>query len=67
MSMLKTAFTEIMASVLTHSSIRASTDSVESALAIWRKSTLAPSRFGASARLRKNDAAVIVSVTGQRP
>jgi len=65
--MLKTAFTEIMASVLTHSSIRASTDSVESALAIWRKSALAQSRFGASAPLRKTGAALIVTVSGQRP
>ena len=65
--MLKTAFTEIMASVFTYSSIRPSTDSVESAFAIGRKSTLAQSRFGASARLRKTDAALIVTVSGQRP
>jgi hypothetical protein len=65
--MLKTAFTEIMASVFTYSSVRPSTDSVESAFAIGCRSALAQSRFGASARLRKIDAALIVTVSGQRP
>jgi hypothetical protein len=65
--MLKTAFTEIVVSVPTHSSIRATTDSVESALAIWRKSALAQSRFGASARLRKTNAPLIVADSRQRP
>ena len=66
-SMLKTAFTEIMASVLTHSSIRASTDSVASALAIWRRSALVQSSFDASARLRKTNAPLIVTTCAQRP
>jgi len=65
--MLKTAFTEIMASVSTYSSIRPFTDSVESAFAIGRKSALAQSRFGASAPLRITDAALIMTVSGQRP
>jgi hypothetical protein len=65
--MLKAAFTEIMVSVPTHSSIRTSTDSVESALAIWRRSALSQSRFGASARLRKTNALLIVTTCAQRP
>jgi hypothetical protein len=65
--MLKTAFTEIMASVLTYSSIRPSTDSVKSALAIGRECARAQSRFGASVWLRKSAAALSVTVTGQRP
>jgi len=40
-STLKVIFTEFMASVPTHSSIRATKDSVESALAIWRIGTFA--------------------------
>ncbi|MBU1223466.1 MAG: hypothetical protein KKA22_02810 [Gammaproteobacteria bacterium] len=65
--MLKTAFTEIMASVLTYSSIRPSTDSVKSALAIWRKSAHAQTRFGASARLHNTGTVPIVTVSEQRP
>jgi hypothetical protein len=65
--MLKTAFTEIMASVFTYSSVRPFTDPVESAFAIGCRSALAQSRFGATVRLHKNDAAVIVAVTGKRP
>jgi hypothetical protein len=54
--MLKTVFAEIIGSVPTHSPIRASTDSVEYALATWRRSAFSQSRFGASARLRKTNA-----------